>query len=176
MKKIILYFLVIFIFSQSVFGTVINCEIEYNVQKASEEVFKSQANLNVSNDLINKYLYDPNYTENTLGIKNNITTFSNRIIGQFSDNTYGVMYLNNQHFYWFYNSRGELISYSIKEKTEYPTKITKYKPNGSIINTGLKISNNESYIFKKNGELIGHWINNKCYDANNNIILIRSKI
>ena len=138
--------------------------------------YNSEYSLNSESDLVGANTIDLNYEENINALKLNITEFNGRKLAKFSDNSYGIEYKTNPFYTWYYSCDGKLINYTRKDSANYPTKFTKFKPNGNIIYYGMKVSESESYIYSKNGNLLVHWINGKCYDSNNNVIMIRNII
>ena len=172
MKKYLIIFL-FFIINLSSFGAIINGGVEYDYEYIQEE------NLNtpqLSESKIISNLTDTNRDENITALKAGIKQVKNRIGDIFSDGSYGIMYLDNPLYSWFYSPEGKLISYSVKSSAQYPTKIVKYKPDGKIINITIKLSKKESYIYALDGSLIARWQGNTCYDSNNNIIMTRKEI
>ena len=153
-------------------AVIIDGGIEYNQEIAAEEVFREPAE-NISYNRIASHFIDSGYEENISALASGITKLKNRKVGKFSDGTYGVMYYDDPLYDWYYTSNGRLINFTKKNSLEYPIKITKYKPDGTVANTGLKVSVNESFIFSPNGQLIAHWKGNLCFDKANNVIMTR---
>ena len=104
-----------------------------------------------------------------------ITELKDRKMAQFSDGSYGVIYFDDPLYTWIYKN-GKLINFIEKSSLDYPAKTTRYKPDGSVINVGLKVSNNESFIYSPDGKLIAHWLGKLCYDSANNVIMTRKNI
>ena len=101
------------------------------------------------------------------------TELKDRILALFSDNSYAVMYKDDELHVWYYSANGQLTHYEIKDGTNYPYKSYKYNIDGKLINMGLRVSKGETFIFNPNGKLIAHWIKNNGYDEYGNIILKR---
>ncbi|MEI3256116.1 MAG: hypothetical protein V8R83_12625 [Candidatus Gastranaerophilaceae bacterium] len=57
-----------------------------------------------------------------------------------------------------------------REGLTFPTKSFKYGLSGYLEEISLYVSKKETYSFNANGQLKFHWINNKCYDLNGNLI------
>lgn len=174
MKKLILI-----IFTLSLIlpckSEIITGGVKYDYEIAREEVF-SQPPKQIPFEFIRLYLTDKNRVENRESLNSGVTELSDRKIASFSDNSYGVEYFDDPEYEWFYDFGGRLMSFTKKDSLSYPCRTTRYKPDGSITNTGLKVSDKESFIFSPEGKLIAHWINNLCYDASNNVIMQRKYI
>ena len=171
MKKLFII-LGLFIFMLPSDSAIITGEVEYNAEGVRDVVFREPIKP-LSFENIRNNLIDSNLTENLFCLLQNKTELNDRKIAKFSDGTYGVMYYNDPLYTWYYQTNGRLISFTYKESEQFPAKITRYKADGSVINTGLKISEQESYIFSPNGKLIAHWQGNLCFDENNNVIMQR---
>ena len=164
MKRLILIFL-FFILNFPVNAQIITGEIEYNDNCQNIE------KLNY-NELKNKF-YDSDNIENLNYLLNGITELKDRKLAKFSDGSYAILYYDNPLFGWYYSSNGKLISYTRKNNMGYPCKFTKFKPDGTIINSGLRISEQESFIYSADGKLLAHWLGNQCFDKNNQPVMTR---
>ena len=91
-----------------------------------------------------------------------------------TDRKFRKINYDDPEYSWFYSPQGRLISFTRKENVTFPSKVIRYKPDGSISNVGLKISENESFVYSTDGKLLGHWIGNLCYDEFNNVVMKRS--
>ena len=170
MKKfLIICFILFFVLPAN--STIITGEVEYNAQSAYQELSKIESFV-PNKEFIQNHITDSNAYENLISILNGITELKDRKIAQFSDGSYGIIYKDDPLYSWYYKD-GKLINFTQNTSLSYPCKMTKYKPDGSIINTGYKVSQNESYIFSNEGKLLGHWLNDKCFDENNNLIMTR---
>lgn len=172
MKRLFLVFLLLFLGIFPSNAKIITGEIEYNAETAREEVFSTPVKT-FSFNSIRKYFIDVNNVENLNYLYQGITELKDRKIGKFSDGSYGVQYYDDPMYSWYYSPNGRLINFTYKDSSDYPCKITKYKPDGSVTNQGYRVSENESYIFTPDGKLLAHWIGNNCYDEYNNIIMTR---
>lgn len=119
-----------------------------------------------------KYIDSAN-SENRNYLLQGITELKDRKLAKFSDGSYGVLYYDDPMYTWYYSENGRLINYTQKDNMGYPCRITKYKPDGSVANTGYRVSEKESFIYSPQGKLIAHWIGENCYDGNNNLIMKR---
>ena len=173
MKKLFFIFL-IFCFSVSLCNAkIITGEIEYNAESAREEVFSKTPNP-INFEKIRVNLIDSKRFDNLNAIYEGKRELEGRKLAHFSDGSYGVYYYDDPEYSWFYSPQGRLISFTRKENVTFPSKVIRYKPDGSISNLGLKISENESFVYSTDGKLLGHWIGNLCYDEFNNVVMKRS--
>ena len=173
MKKLIIFILIIL--PLNVHGEIITGEVKF-----TQEITEAPAAQNVNKPLgfehIRKNLIDKNNYENLEYLSLGVTETKDKKLAKFSDGTYGVMYFDDPLYSWYYTSNGRLVNFTQRSSENYPCKITKYKPDGSVVNTGYKVSNTESYIYNLDGRLIAHWIDNLCYDGNNNLVMTRKNI
>lgn len=171
MKRFILI-LFTFVFCISSQARIITGEVEYNAEFARDEVFSKPVE-KISLDKIRNRLFDSENIENLNYLLKGVTELKDRKLAKFSDGSYGVQYLDDPMYSWYYSSDGKLKNFIQKDSLAYPCKITKYKPDGSIANTGYRVSEKESFIFNTEGKLLAHWVGNNCYDEDNNIIMTR---
>ena len=171
MKRFILLLFLI-VFSLSVQAQIITGEIEYNTDLAREETFSKPIE-KISFDRIRNHFYDSNNIENLNCLLQGKTELKDRKIAKFSDGSYGIQYYDDPMYSWYYSTNGKLINFTQKDSLDYPCRITKYKPDGTIANTGYRVSERESFLFASNGKLLAHWLGNNCFDEQNNIIMTR---
>ena len=171
MKRFIV-FLFIFLFALSVNARIITGEVEYNADLAREETFSKPIEKISFNQIRNRF-YDSDNIENLNNLLQGKTELKDRKLAKFSDGSYGVQYYDDPMYSWYYSSNGKLINFTQKDSLIYPCRITKFKPDGSIANTGYRVSDKESFIFTPEGKLLAHWLGNNCYDEQNNIIMTR---
>lgn len=162
MRRFILIFIFIFL-CIPVNAQIITGEVEYN----------TEATENLSYDDLRNRFYDGNNTENLNYLFQGITELKDRKLAKFSDGSYAVHYYDNPFYSFYYSQNGKLISYTYKTSQSYPCKFKKFKPDGSVINTGVRVSEKESFIYSSEGKLLAHWLGNKCFDKNNNLIMTR---
>lgn len=172
MKKIYIFLLFIFTLTTAN-AKIITGEVSYTLNSARNEVM-SQTPKPVSSEVLRANIYDTNNRENKTTLLQGKTEVKDRILAYFSDGSYGVMHKNNPTYVFYYNNEGILTHTEVKDSLKYPYKTYKYNTTGKLINMTLRVSENETFIFKPTGELIAHWINDKCYDENNNIIMTRN--
>jgi hypothetical protein len=151
---------------------IITGEVEYNAENVREEVFSGPVNpLNIST--FRRHLIDRNNYENIENLYKGTTELKDRKLAKFSDGSYGVQYYDDITYTWYYSQNGRLINFTKKDSDGYPTKFTKYRPDGNVANTGFRVSERESYIYSPEGKLLAHWLGENCYDEYNNIIMKR---
>ena len=172
MKKIYIFLLFIFTLTTAN-ARIITGEVSYTVNSARNDVL-SQNPIPVSNELLRANIYDINNKENKTILLQGKTEVKDRILAYFSDGSYGVIHKNNPTNVFYYNNEGILTHTEIKDSLKYPYKTYKYDTTGKLINMTLRVSENETFIFKPTGELIAHWLDNKCYDENHTIIMTRN--
>lgn len=173
MKRILLILLLLFMLSCDVsFGQIITGEVTYNTNSARNELFSNPV-LPFSSSNIQKNIIDKNYLQNKTALLKGQTDLKDRILAQFSDGSYGIIYKDNLTNVFYYTPDGLLTHNEIKASLDYPYKAYKYDINGNLVNTSLRVSQNETFIFSKQAKLIAHWIGELCYDENNKIIMSR---
>ena len=60
-----------------------------------------------------------------------------------------------------------------KSGTSYPYKTYKYNTAGKLVNMSLRVSKAETFIYDKNSKLIAHWLYDKAYDSEGNVVMKR---
>lgn len=151
---------------------IITGGVEVSVEQAREEIF-SNSTPNLDFELIKAKFFDNNRTENIITLLKGVTELKDRTLAKFSDGSYGVIYKDNPTDVFYYSSDGVLIYYDKKSSLSFPYKTYKYTPLGKLVNTSLRVSEEESFIFENSGKLLAHWVGNNCYDENNNVIMTR---
>lgn len=174
MKRFILILSFLF-FLMPVQAKIITGEVEYNTDLAREETFSKPLE-KISFDKIYTRFFDSNNIENLNYLFQGITELKDRKLAKFSDGSYGIQYYDDPMFSWYYSQNGKLINFTQKDSEGYPHRVTKFKPDGSVANTGYRVSEKESFIFTPDGKLLAHWLGNNCYDENNNIIMTRKVV
>ena len=162
----------IFIFSACTNATVITGGVKYDINRAKNEILSTQPPSTPS-QLLRNNIIDTNNSSNKNALLNGITELKDRKLAKFSDGSYAVLYYDNPFYSFYYSESGKLISYTYKTSQNYPCKFKKFKPDGSLINTGYRVSEQESFIYSPEGKLLAHWLGNKCFDGNNNLIMTR---
>lgn len=172
MKKFMIFLISIIFVSPTGYSKTLNGEVKYTNTQAQNEILKTSPP-HLEQIVIKENFYDMNNLENTNAILQGYTSIKDRILGNFSDGTYAIKYLDNPYYIWYYNSNGILSHIEKQLSLEYPYKTYKYNTRGKLINMTLRVSENETFIFNPDGKLIAHWLNNNCFDSNGNIIMTR---
>ena len=152
--------------------TMLTGGVDYTVNSAREELLKNPVK-KLNANLVNANLNDKNYNENKKYILQGKTELKDRTLAFFSDSTYAVMYNNDKYHVWYYSNYGKLIFAEEKDKLSFPYKSFKYTPSGRLVNMGLRVSEEETFIYNSEGKLLAHWLKDKAYDEQGNVIMTR---
>ena len=150
-------------------GYTLKGGVTYTVEQARKEAFAGVQYF-LPKSIIEANMFDPNFKDNVRAIKNKITETPDRFIVYFSDGSYSIVYKKNLYYEFNYNKDGKLEQIGKREGLTFPTKSFKYGLSGYLEEISLYVSKKETYSFNANGQLKFHWINNKCYDLNGNLI------
>ncbi len=174
MKKIFLYVLLTLLFVLPVSSMTLTGSAEYNVDSAKTEAFQG-IKYSIGRNSISNYLKDPNYIQNYTYVLRGATKIQDRTLASFSDGTYGVRFDNDPYHNYYYDKNGNLFKVDVLDKpqNEYPHTSVAYDSKGNIINSTFVVSKDEQYIFNPQKKLVGHWVGQYCYDANNRIQMKR---
>ena len=172
MRKCFLILVLILFFAVPVSAKIITGGVEVSVNQAREELF-SDSTPRPDFKMINKHFYDSNRVENVSMLLKGQTDLKDRILAKFSDGSYGVIYKNNLTSVFYYSFDGVLIYHEVKDSLEYPFKTYKYSTDGKLVNTSLRVSEDEAFVFLKSGKLLAHWVGAYCYDEDDNVIMTR---
>lgn len=165
MKRFILLLFTLILINSAAYAQIITGEVEYNAERSGITKYSIE-------DLRN-YFYDADNTINLNYLYQGVTELKDRKLAKFSDGSYAVQYYDNPLTAWYYSSNGKLTAYTKKDSEDYPCKFTKFKPDGNVINYGIRLSAQESRIYSPEGRLLAHWVRNKCFDKNDNLIMTR---
>ncbi len=170
-KFILIIFLFIFLLpAQS--QTTLTGEVTYNVDSARQELLQNPVK-KLDSKLVSQNLYDKQHRENLKYFLQGNVELKDRTLAFFSDGSYAVMYHNDKYHVWYYSNDGILTNTEEKNQLEYPYKSYKYSIDGKLINMGLRVSEQETFIYTPSGKLIAHWLGENAYDSNGNIIMKR---
>ncbi len=171
LKKLIL-FLVLFLILPVNAETMLTGEVSYDVDSAREEMLSTpRAKLNSS--LVAKHITDQENRENLEYVLQGNVELKDRTLAFFSDGTYAVMYNHDKYHVWYYSRDGKLIYAEEKDGIDYPYKSYKYTTMGELVNMGLRVSKEETFIYSPNGRLIAHWLRENAYDEDGQVIMQR---
>ena len=143
--------------------------VKYTVKQAREEAF-ANVEYSLPQSIIKANLTDPNYKENKKAIKLGVTELPDRSIGYFSDGSYVIIYKNNLYYEYNYFPNGKLEGIGKRNSLTYPVVSYFYTPKNELTELMLYVNEFQAFQFKANGQLLYHWINNKCYDKNGKFI------
>lgn len=154
------------------YGLTLEGGVTYTVESARKEAFEG-VKYKIPVSSFKEHLKDPNFVENKAALAAGVVVLGDRKICLFSDGGYGVIYNNNKYNLYFYDKHGKLTSMDIRSGLICPVKTYKYTPKGLLENIVFDVSLKETFIYKLNGELEGHWIGDNCYDKNGKLLLRR---
>ena len=153
--------------------------IEYSLPAKIIKKNKTDPNYDINKMLIlpakiiKKNKTDPNYDINKMLIENDVDEVADRFVTRFSDGSYGIIYKDNACYEYYYDKNGKLERVGKRISLIYPTKSFKYDKHGKLKEVNLYKNETHFYIFNEKKELLYHWINDKCYDKNGNIVIYR---
>lgn len=96
-----------------------------------------------------------------------------KITAYFSDGTSAIRYKNNPLTVLYYSDDGILTHTEKRTSLEFPYQSYKYDTRGNLVTKTTRLSEEETLIYNKNGQLIAHWKGANCYDNYGNIIMTR---
>lgn len=173
MKKILSVLLIILL-ALPASALVLQGNAQINDEIAREETFSNVVFVLPANQFI-EYWTDPNYIANYNALQNGRNKVDNRYLAWFSDGTYGVRYVQDPYHNYYYDEDGELFKVDVLNKPydEYPHRSVAYNRYGSFKNATYVVSKNEQYLYDVNKRLMGHWVDNACYDSKGNVLMLR---
>lgn len=151
--------------------TVLHGSVAYTVESARKMAFEG-LDLRLDKKLLEPYLIDENNKENREAIKNgrqvkgrNIMSF---IMAKGMVKGYAIVFDDKPEYVYYYSNGGYLIAVDLDKKyneSSYPYKMGKYSAvTGNLVSIGLYISEEEQYVYTKNGKLKAHWVGNIGYN------------
>jgi hypothetical protein len=76
---------------------------------------------------------------------------------------------------FYYTGQGKLYAIDFDTSRELPIKSYKHAyPSGRLMDVTISVAPGEDFVFKPNGQLVAHWLGDRCYDANGKITMSRS--
>ena len=171
-KLLVIWVLLICTAGISCADEVLTGGVEYTTDIAREELLQKTP-LKPDGLSVLTNIADENYKENKTLLLKGHAEIKDRVLAQFSDSSYAVMYYDNPLYVWYYSPEGVLTHIEIKDGTNYPYKSYKYDTEGNLVNMGLRVSKEETFIFDKSGKLIAHWLKDKGYDETGKVIMKR---
>ena len=183
-KRFVLSLLIMFSIYLPGYSLTLEASVEYTVDSARELAFKD-INLTIPTEDFIKDRYDLFYYSNIAALKEdkyNVSIgFSRSLIPFYVYKfllAYGVRYDNKPNRILYYDRKGHFIKveYKISELENYPKKTVDYDINGNLISVSFYVSKKEAYIYKANGDLIGHWVGNTLYNKKGKEMKIKRKL
>ena len=169
MKKFVFGFLCFCFWVLPVYSFTLKGGVTFTVESARKEAF-ADVEYSLPKNIIDANRIDPNFEDNKVLIKNGVKETGDRHITYFSDGGYSIVYKNNLYYEYDYDKNGKIIAIGKRTKLICPLKIYKFNANNQLVEIRLQASLNESFIFNTKGKLLSHWIYDKEYDLNENII------
>lgn len=173
MKKILLL-LISLLFLLPANALTLQGNAQFNDELAREETFHN-INYALGPNEFKDYWNDPNHLSNYGALKAGKNSVANRQLAWFSDGTYGVRYENDPYHNFYYDKNGSLFKIDVLNKpyNVYPHRSIAYNRYGAFKNATFAISKDEQYLYDINQKLMGHWVNNACYDEKGNVLMLR---
>ena len=171
-KLLVIWVLLICTAGISCADEVLTGGVEYTTDIAREELLQKTP-LKPDGLSVLTNIADENYKENKTLLLKGHAEIKDRVLAEFSDNSYAVMYHENPLYVWYYSPEGVLTHIEVKDGTNYPYKSYKYDTDGKLVNMGLRVSKEETFIFDPSGKLIAHWLKDKGYDETGKVIMKR---
>ena len=173
MKNLFIYVLIIVytMIFQNALAYTIKGKVEYTVENARHDAF---LNVPYKIDVSQYELYfkDPNIKRNCNFDKNKKSKYKGYYITYFDDREYAVCY-KNMPMISFYYDNGNLVYIEKYDRIRYPQKAFKYDMSGNLVSVCLYISGAEQYVFRTNGEFVGHWKDDNYYNEKGELIYTR---
>lgn len=174
MKKYLLIALIL-ISGLNVNAEVLQGGISYDVNSAREELIDG-ISYAIDSKYINNNIIDKDYAQNLNYILNGITELKDRTLAYFSDNTYAIYKHDDPYYIYYYDKNGNLNYIEKKESLNYPYKTYKYNTSNKLVNMSMRVSKLETFIYSKDGKLLAHWVKDKAFDEQGNVIMKRKYV
>ena len=171
MKKI-LFFIIFSLFLNQANAEVIEASVKYDENSAKTEAFKG-VERKIDRTLFADFLHDKNRKENLELMNKKIVEQNDRFLCPFYLNetivSYAVTYKNNPINTYYYNVFGSLLKIDIQNnETKFPKRILSYSRFGSLIGVIFETSEEEEFVYDKNGKLLARWLNQDMYNKEDN--------
>lgn len=154
--------------------------VQYTVESARKMAFDG-IDLKLDKKLLEKYIEDENNKENRVAIKKSVQIDGREIMSFVMAKGfvkgYAIVYDDKPEYVFYYSTSGYLIAVDVDKKHNddiFPYKIGKYNPvTGNLVSIGIYISDEEQYVYGKNGKLKAHWVGNIAYNEKGRPIATR---
>lgn len=145
----------------------ISLKATYTEASAKIEAFKD-VERKIEKDFYKKYLKDPNWKENLEYMEAQHFYPSNRFLCPFYLKkvliAYSISYDSEDNLVLYYTPLGHLNKFEITNDFNYPRKTLGYSRFGNLITVVFETSENEQFVYNKNGKLLAHWKDDKIVD------------
>lgn len=147
---------------------------EFNAELAREETFNN-IDFTMGPNAFRDYWNDPNHDANYAALHSGKNKIADRYLALFSDGTYGVRYAKDPYHNYYYDNEGMLFKVDVLNKPfdVYPHRSVAYNKYGAFKNATFVVSKTEQYLYDANKKLMGHWVDNACYDEKGNVLMLR---
>ena len=169
MKKFVFCFLCFCFWVLPVYSFTLKGGVTFTVESARKEAF-ADVEYSLPKNIIDANRIDPNFEDNKVLIKNGVKETGDRFITYYSDNSYSIVYKKNLYYVFYYDKNGKLETIEKRNSLIFPVKCYVYNLTGGLDSISLYLSAKETYIFSVDGQLYAHWIGNKAYNKNGQII------
>ena len=169
MKKFVFGFLCFCFWVLPVYSFTLKGGVTFTVESARKEAF-ADVEYSLPKNIIDANRIDPNFEDNKVLIKNGVKETGDRFIEYFTDGGYGIVYKNNLYCVFYYDKNGKLETLEKRNSLIFPVKCYAYNVDGFLDSISLYLSEKEIYIFSVDGQLYAHWIGNKAYNKNGQVI------
>ena len=161
-------------------NTVLRGSVNYTVESARTLAFEG-LDLKLDKKLLTPYIEDENNKENLELIKSHKQTAGRKVMSFVMAKGfvkgYAIIYDDKPEYIYYYSNGGYLVAVDIDKKFDsntYPYKIGKYSAlTGNLISIGFYVSEDEQYVYTKNGKLRAHWVGNTGYNEKGKPIATR---
>ncbi len=174
MKKYLLIATLLF-FGLTTQAQVLQGGVSYDVNSTREELMNG-IDYTIDSQYVNGFYYDTEHDQNVGYILQGLTELKDRTLAYFSDNTYAVAKNADPYHVYYYDSNGLLMYVEKKDGLNYPYKTYKYNTTKKLVNMSMRVSKAETFIYSKDGKLLAHWLKDKAYDADGNVIMKRKYV
>ena len=174
MKKVVslLFFLFVFIGNIAYADIILEGEAEYNVYSA-KNALEETVQYRINPKIFKFHLLDVNRLENMTALLKGQAELKDRTLAIFSNGNYGVVYKKDPLHAYYYSNSGVLEYVDVRTGLEYPYKSYQYDMTGSLVNMGLRVSKEETYLYDVKGNLIAHWVGENGYDERGRVVMKR---
>lgn len=146
--------------------------VQYTQEQARQEAFKNVLKYNKMYLGTSKYYYNE-MNENILQVQKFKAKFMKIIPFTWLCITYKDE-PNKAFYYEKQNNKYKLVAYEITEKSNnYPIKTIKYNAVGDLMTIVLDVAPNDSYVYNKDGKLVGRWLGTKGTEYTTNTKITR---